>query len=211
MQSVFDCLKGKVVTEVLLGSGDTFLVMVTSDGERHRFQSVGDCCAVAVFAEICGLKWLQDKVVTQTESLPCQSETLGEWGNQVDTTFYNIYTKDGVAVQISLRTTHNGYYCGWIESEKDGDEWREWDEPEDLKVLWEAPCPPKEDEPQSLGWAACNSPKPTLGLSIGDLIRSKVAEGVAVNSCNKADESCRNKQEEKNPGDDPDNFTSNFF
>jgi hypothetical protein len=107
-------LVGKTIALVLMNGNKDYIRFITTDGENIDFVAEGDCCAHAYIAEHDGVEHLIGHTVTATETNGFKSEENGDRGMVVDTNFYNISTRWGVAMQLTLRVSHNGYYGGRI-------------------------------------------------------------------------------------------------
>lgn len=113
MSDVFENLIGKVVRQIRIESGESYIQVDTDDGDKFYYHCYGDCCANAYVEHISGIDALLGQEVISVDSYDAGSKNDGEFGVS-DYTRYTICTAQG-SFEIELRVDHNGYYGGYIE------------------------------------------------------------------------------------------------
>ena len=107
-------LLGHTITSVSI-EDDGHRMVITTRSHRFVFHSEGDCCAVAYLMKPCDkdIQSIIGQEVVAVNAHGFKTEERGDWGDVIDTQFYSIQTHNG-DLDLELRTSHNGYYGGWI-------------------------------------------------------------------------------------------------
>jgi hypothetical protein len=102
-------LVGQVVHSLKIVNGHLTLVL---DQGIATLDAEGDCCAHAWVESFNNSATLPARI-TGWEHRERKAAHEGGYDNVVDYDFYLLKTESGY-IDIELRTSHNGYYCGWL-------------------------------------------------------------------------------------------------
>jgi len=107
-------LVGHTISNVQV-EDDGHRMVITTRSHRFVFRSEGECCAVAYIVKPSDedIQSIVDQEVMAVNVHGFSRKDRGDWGEVTDTEFYSIQTHNG-DLDLELRTSHNGYYGGWI-------------------------------------------------------------------------------------------------
>jgi hypothetical protein len=103
-------LTGSSIYKVSL-SKDSYMIAFSTDKGIFTYEAVGDCCANAYFTDI-EVDEFKSILCLEVIEVDSQTTTSEQDDESIDCEFITIKTSKGSA-HLTLRTEHNGYYCGW--------------------------------------------------------------------------------------------------
>lgn len=118
----FSILKGKTLTEVVVGKDNTELVFITNDGERFRMYHSQDCCESVSIDDIDGdfVDLIGSPILVAEEVVGETAQPVGwkpdPYEESFTWTFYKLDTAKG-GVTIRWFGSSNGYYSESVDFE----------------------------------------------------------------------------------------------
>ncbi len=121
MDLSMDKIAGRYIADARFNKGNGSIYLNLANGSALQLAPEGDCCANCYIQHVSGADALRQATVASVEDIesePTAEELEGE--EALDGWGHRITTNRGVR-SIEMRTSHNGYYSGWLNVFAEGD------------------------------------------------------------------------------------------
>lgn len=120
----FERLKNEIIVKVERSEDNTVLRFTTDLGDVFSFYANGDCCSSSWFNNLSGINNLLNYKIREVENKEEKKPSITDANDETGAfheclQFYGFTLKTNAGyVDIEMRNSSNGYYGGWVSSEK---------------------------------------------------------------------------------------------